>query len=64
MDNKLKVKYVICPKCGYNNKKERFSLYGTCLRCHRIIDKKIFIKRLLWEVNTKYKIYEEVVWKN
>lgn len=39
--------FVICPICGYNNEKKRFSLYGRCLRCNEIIDKKIYLKRLM-----------------
>lgn len=45
----LRTKFIVCPKCGYNNEKKRFSLYGKCLRCNEIIDKRIYFKRLIWE---------------
>lgn len=45
--------FVVCPICGYNNEKKRFSLYGRCLRCHEIIDKKIYLKRLMWEAKNE-----------
>lgn len=57
------INFVECPKCGYNNYKDRFNLYGTCLRCHSIIDKKIYLKRKLWESKTKYKVREENIGK-
>ena len=41
--------FIECPYCGYNNESKRFQSYGTCLRCHRIIDKKIYLKRKIWE---------------
>lgn len=59
----VQVNFVECPFCGYNNYKERLNLYGTCLRCHSIIDKKIYLKRKLWESKTKYKVREENIGK-
>ena len=41
--------FVVCPHCGYYNEEKRFQLYGTCLRCHKIVDKKIYLKRRYWE---------------
>ena len=52
--------YVVCSYCGYNNESERFQNYGTCLRCHRVINKKIFIRRLPWECKSRYNINENV----
>lgn len=49
----LEERFVICPICGYNNEKKIFSLYGRCLRCHEIIDKKIYLKRLMWEAKNE-----------
>lgn len=40
--------YIVCPKCGYNNEKKRFQLFGYCLRCNHIIEQKIYLRRLLY----------------
>lgn len=53
-----KLTFIICPFCGYNNELTRFQLYGTCLRCHKIVDKKVYLKRRLWEANHRRKIKE------
>lgn len=42
----LDERFVKC-ECGYNNEKKRFENYGTCLRCGKILDKKIYLARLL-----------------
>jgi len=36
--------YITCNECGYNNLKRRFENYGTCLRCGKILDKKVHFK--------------------
>lgn len=54
-----KLNFVVCQFCGYNNEFNRFQNYGTCLRCHKIIDQKTYLKRKLWEANNRYKIKEE-----
>lgn len=46
--NFKKLEFVVCPKCGYNNEKKRFGFFGSCLRCGLIIDKKIYLKKLLY----------------
>lgn len=51
-----KLTFVQCPHCGYNNEETRFQFYGTCLRCHKVVDKKIYLKRLLYEERNKYKM--------
>lgn len=51
-----KLTFIECPFCGYNNEETRFSFFGTCLRCHKVVDKKIYIKRLLYEARNKYKM--------
>lgn len=51
--------FVVCQFCGYNNKYKRFQIYGTCLRCHKIIDPKIYLKRKLWEAKNRYKVRED-----
>lgn len=56
--SKKRVEFVVCKFCGYNNEFFRFQNYGTCLRCHKIIDPKVYIKRRLWEENHKRKIKE------
>lgn len=35
-----KQEFINCPYCDYNNKKENVERYGTCTRCHEILDKK------------------------
>ena len=57
--NKYKRVFIICPHCGYNNEFFRFQNYGTCLRCHKIVDPKVYLHRKYWESKTKYKIKEE-----
>lgn len=54
-----KENFVVCQYCGYNNKYRRFTLYGTCLRCHKIVDPKVYLKRRLWEENHRTKLREE-----
>lgn len=57
--DKKPVKFIVCPFCGYNNVEERLiNKYGTCLRCSKIIDKKAYLKRRLWEEKHKRKIME------
>ena len=45
VDNFIKDNFVVCDKCGYNNRKGRFDNFGCCLRCGAILDKKIYFKR-------------------
>lgn len=54
-----KVKFIICPYCGYNNEFFRFQNYGTCLRCDNIIDKKVYLKHKLDLANRKIVIRED-----
>ena len=42
----MKKNFVTC-ECGYNNSKERFHLYGKCLRCGKILDNKIYFKAIM-----------------
>ena len=51
--------FVVCPKCGYNNEPKRFNSYGTCLRCHQIVNPKIYLKRKLWEAKYGKRLKEE-----
>lgn len=55
-----KLNFVVCQYCGYNNEFNRFQNYGTCLRCHKIVDPKTYIKRKLWEANHRRYIEEDV----
>lgn len=34
--------FVVCPYCHYNNEKNRFYQFGTCLKCSKIIDEKVY----------------------
>lgn len=52
--------FVVCPHCGYNNEERRFNLYGTCLRCHKVIDQKVYLRRRLWEENNRRKMREDI----
>ena len=36
--------FIVCDNCGYNNFKNRFQEYGTCLRCGKVLDKKVYFK--------------------
>lgn len=38
----MKKNFVLCPFCGYNNKKFFLYQYGTCLNCKKILDQKIY----------------------
>lgn len=41
---KMMEEYITCDECGYNNKKSRFEAFGTCLRCGKVLDQKIYFK--------------------
>ena len=41
---KIMEDYITCDKCGYNNKKERFQAFGTCLKCGKVLDERIYFK--------------------
>lgn len=58
-NHKKDLSFVVCQFCGYNNEFNRFQNYGTCLRCHKIIDPKVYLKRKLWETNNRKYIREE-----
>lgn len=36
--------FITCDDCGYNNLKDRFQAFGTCLNCGKILDKKVYFK--------------------
>ena len=57
---KEKINFIVCPYCGYNNEFYRFQNYGTCLRCHKVIDPKVYLKRKLWEANNKRFVKEDI----
>ena len=54
IDKFVKDNYITC-ECGYNNEKHRFENYGTCLRCGKILDDKIYIYSLLRKKNRRFK---------
>ena len=33
--------FVVCEKCGYNNHPRNVQIYGSCLRCRHVLDKKV-----------------------
>ena len=51
--------FVKCPHCGYNNKIELFAKYGTCLKCLKILDDKVYFRTKLGIIR-RIKRYEEV----
>lgn len=59
-DKKRHLDFVVCQYCGYNNERKRFNFYGTCLRCHKIMDQKIYLKRLLWQANNRKYLEEDL----
>ena len=36
--------FIKCPICGYLNRKEAISKWGTCLSCKTVLDKKAKLK--------------------
>lgn len=48
---------VICPECNYYNKMSGIRRYGTCKRCHYVIDPRI---KFLYEIDklTNFKARE------
>lgn len=48
----LRTNFIVCPKCGYNNEKKRNVLYGKCLRCGEVLDKKTYLRYLLYKSNS------------
>lgn len=54
-----RLKFVVCKYCGYNNEFYRFRNYGTCLRCNKIIDEKVYLKTKLDLANRKINIRED-----
>lgn len=40
----IKEKYITCKYCGYNNEKGRFTQFGVCLKCGKVIDKRAHFK--------------------
>ena len=43
----IKVRFITCKYCNYNNYKGRLENYGTCLRCGKIIDERSYFKKRL-----------------
>ena len=39
--------FITCDKCGRNNERRRFELFGTCLYCGKVLDEKIYFKAQL-----------------
>lgn len=40
-------RFITCDKCGYNNEKDRFQAFGTCLHCGKVLDDKVHFKATL-----------------
>lgn len=43
--------FVVCDKCGYNNRKGRIDNFGFCLCCKKILDEKAYLKYKLRMAN-------------
>ena len=41
---------IICPKCGYCNRKLNVEKYGTCINCRFVLDKKA---KFLYEIKKR-----------
>ena len=50
----LKDNFLICG-CGYHNKKEWTSYFGTCNRCRKVLDKKAYFK---YEMNKRLRLWK------
>ena len=46
----IKSKFVVC-SCGYNNNIKNIKIYGTCLKCKKILDNKAYFKRQIFLKN-------------
>lgn len=46
---KMMEEYITCDECGYNNKKERFQAFGTCLGCGKILDERTYFKAQMFK---------------
>lgn len=42
--DKIMEQYITCNECGYNNKKDRFEAFGTCLNCGKVLDEKVYFR--------------------
>ena len=38
----IKSRFITCKYCGYNNDKQRLRQYGTCLKCGKVLDEKLY----------------------
>lgn len=45
--------FKICEYCGYNNPRERFEGFGTCLRCKKVLDEKVYFRAQMKKVSRK-----------
>lgn len=54
----MKNNFTRCSYCGYNNKNELFMRFGTCLRCHKILDNKTYFRNRLG-IERRKKRYSE-----
>lgn len=42
--------FITCDECGYNNLKNRFVAFGTCLRCGKIIDDRTYFRATMIKI--------------
>lgn len=45
--------FITCDECGYNNHKDRFQAYGTCLHCGKVLDDRVMFKVMLRKIALK-----------
>ena len=42
--------YITCDDCGYNNEKDRFQSFGTCLHCGKTLDKRVHFRATMIKI--------------
>jgi len=45
--------FVTCDECGYNNEKERFQAFGTCLHCGKVLDDRIHFRAEMIKISIR-----------
>ena len=48
------MEWIVCPRCGYHNKKRYVDTHGTCNLCDEILDRKAKFK---YEMNKKLRLW-------
>ena len=51
--------WIVCPRCGYNNKEENVRRYGTCTGCRHTLDGK---SKFEYEMSCRLKLWKGKKW--